>query len=78
MAGKRFRFLLVPRRKFERDLPLRVHHEERRERLAGLGNEFVHQITFVFGENFLRLRQLDRLLQNRLADLEFAWFEVQL
>ena len=60
------------RREFKRDLALVVHHEIRRKRFPGLGDELVEQIGLVRGQQFLRLRRLNRLLQNFPVDLEFA------
>ena len=60
------------RRKFKGDLAGVIHHEIRRKRPAGLGNEFVEQIGLARGQQLLRLRPLNRLLQNFPADFEFA------
>ena len=38
-------WLFVTRRKIKGDFALFVHHQKRRKRLAGLGNEFVEQIA---------------------------------
>jgi hypothetical protein len=66
------------RREFKRDLALVVHHEIRRKRFPGLGDELVEQIGLAVGQQFLRLRRLNRLLQNFPVDLEFARLGVRL
>ena len=73
----RFHFAFA-RREFKRDLALVVHHEIRRKRFPGLGDELVEQIGLVRGQQFLRLRRLNRLLQNFPVDPEFARLGVRL
>ena len=71
-------FLAFARGKFKRDLALVIHDEIGRKRLPGLGNELVDQIGLARGQQLLRLRRLNRLLQNLPADLEFARLDVRL
>ena len=72
------RLRVFARREFKRDLALVIHHEICGKRFPGLGDELVEQIGLVRSQQLLRLRRLNRLLQNFPVNLEPARFGIRL